>query len=252
MTFLGRVRISTSYFRMNDAAKKILALIPARGGSKRLPRKNILMCSGRPLIVHTIAAAQAVRPALGRIVVSTDDAEIAEVSRCAGLDVPFIRPAALAADSASSLEVVRHALQWFETDSGWKPEWVLLLQPTSPLRQTSDIEAAIAIATSKKCDSVISVVQLQHQHPNSAKRIENGFLEAFYPESHIDKAPAYANNGAIYLTRTSIIRDLGSLYGKYCRPYVMLRERSVDIDTAVDLQVASFLLDSMTHGPGHL
>lgn len=237
---------------MNDAARKILALIPGRGGSKRLPRKNVQLCAGRPLIAHTIAAAQAVRPALGRIMVSTDDVEIAEVSRSVGLDVPFMRPAALATDSTSSLEVVQHALWWIEADSGWKPDWVLLLQPTSPLRQASDIEAAIAIAANEQCDSVVSVVRLQHEHPRLAKRIENDFLRPFCPiEDTVAEEPAYTNNGAIYLTRTAVIRDQASLYGRLSRPYVMPRERSVDIDTAVDLQIASLLLDMMATKQRH-
>lgn len=229
---------------MNNVAANTLALIPARGGSKRLPRKNVLPCSGRPLIGHTIAAAQAVRPVLGGIMVSTDDAEIAEVSRAAGADVPFMRPAAIASDDASSLDVVRHALSWIDAAGGWKPEWVLLLQPTSPLRQACDIEAAIAIAASQQCDSIISVVQLGHDHLHNAKRIEDGVLKPFYLESDLLEEQAYVNNGAIYLTRAAVIRDQGSLYGKLSRPYVMPHERSIDVNTALDLQFASWLFDA--------
>jgi len=226
-------------------AVKILALIPARGGSVRLPRKNVLPCAGRPLIHITIETARAVTPPLARIVVSTDDAEIAEVSRAAGAEVPFMRPAALATPETASLDVVRHALEQLKA-AKFEPDWVLLLQPTSPLRTVGDIEAAVDLANGTACDSVISVVRLQHEHPCAAKRIAGGFLRPFVVNAaEGDKVePAYANNGAIYLTRTAVILNQNSLYGDASVPYVMPRERSIDVDTAFDLKIASIRLDS--------
>lgn len=220
----------------------VLALIPARGGSKRLPSKNLQLCGGRSLIAHAIECAQAVRPQVSYIAVSTDSDEIAAAARHAGATVPFMRPAALATDETSSLDVVSHALDWFEA-AGKPVRWVLLLQPTSPLRRKEDVEAALALAAQTDCDSVVSVVTLQHEHPRLARRIEQGRLVPFYdPGQSLPDTPAYANNGAIYLTRASVIREQKSLYGKFCHAYVMPRERSLDIDTAFDLQIASMLL----------
>lgn len=229
---------------MSEEAK-ILGLIPARGGSVRLPRKNVLPCAGRPLIGITIETARAVKPTLARIVVSTDDAEIAEVARAVGAEVPFVRPASLATPEASSLDVVLHALKKLKAEN-FEPDWVLLLQPTSPMRTSGDIEAAIELAKGKACDSVISVVRLQHEHPSTAKRITDGVLQPFVASAAERDAnePAYANNGAIYLTRTDVIVNHNSLYGEVSVPYVMSRERSIDVDTAFDLQIASMMLSA--------
>jgi CMP-N-acetylneuraminic acid synthetase len=233
---------------MNDMIGDVLALIPARGGSKGLPQKNILPCAGQPLIVHTIAAAIGARPRVQRVVVSTDDATIADVSRQAGAEVPFMRPKELAGDTAESIDVVTHALSWLDENQGWRPEWLLLLQPTSPLRTTEDIlEALKAASRDRQADSVISVVRLKH-HPFYARRIVDGVLQPFPPDASASRRqelePVYGNNGAIYLTRTRTIMREANLYGTRCIPYVMPHERSLDIDSEFDLRLASFLLES--------
>lgn len=228
-------------------AMDVLAVIPARGGSKGLPGKNIRDLAGRPLIAHSIAAAQAVRPPLRKILVSTDDAAIANVARDAGAEVPFMRPPELAGDTAGSMEVVRHAVEWIRRVEGWEPRWLLLLQPTSPLRTVSDIEAALSIATCSPCDSVIGVSAIAHGHPRLARRIDDGRLAPYFaatdtPTRRQELDPAYYINGAIYLTRIETIDD-GSFYGEVVRPYVMPAERAVDIDTEFDLRLAACLLD---------
>ncbi|MDT3687765.1 MAG: acylneuraminate cytidylyltransferase family protein [Pseudorhodoplanes sp.] len=235
---------------MSDAVEDILALIPARGGSKGLPQKNILPCAGRPLIAHTIAAALTAQ--MKRVVVSTDDPAIAEISRQNGAEVPFMRPQALATDAARSIDVVTHALTFFDQNESWRPDWVLLLQPTSPLRTSDDIRQAISLAAGdSESDSVVSVVNSEKFHPLYARRIVDGVLRPYLPSVPIsrrqDLDPVYCNNGAIYLTRTrTLIRD-ASLYGNRSIPYVMPFERSLDIDTEFDLRLASFLLSSRTH-----
>jgi CMP-N,N'-diacetyllegionaminic acid synthase len=238
---------------MNEPIENILALIPARGGSKGLLRKNIRPCGGRPLIVHSIVAALAVRPSIKRVMVSTDDAEIADVARGVGAEVPFVRPAPLASDTTRSLEVVLHALDWLSAEEDWLPDWVLLLQPTSPLRNHKDIEATLFAAANSTCDSVVSVTEVDKHHPFVVKRIKDGILQPFLsdapaPTRRQDYEPVYALNGAIYLTRTAVIHEQNSLYGAVCRPYLMPPERSLDVDTAFDLKVASLLLSDQPVG----
>lgn len=230
---------------------KILAAIPARGGSKRLPGKNIRPLCGQPLIVHTIAAALEAGGALHRVVVSTDDPEIADISRAAGAEVPFLRPTDLAGDATSSLAVVQHAARFIEKTDGIHLDWILLLQPTSPLRTAADIRASIELARDKDCTAVVSVSEANHAHPYLMKRIEGGLLLPFrdgQPVVHRsqDLEPtAYLLNGAIYLTRRDVLLQNDSLYGDAVVPYIMPRERSVDVDTEEDLLLAEIL---MSHG----
>jgi CMP-N-acetylneuraminic acid synthetase len=224
----------------SDFNSRVLALIPARGGSKRLPRKNLLACGDRPLIAHTIAAAVAMHPPLGHVAVSTDDEEIAATSRSLGAEVPFLRPAVLSSDAATSIDVARHALDWYRENASFAPDWLLLLQPTSPLRTASDIEAALSIAAGQSCDSVIGVAAIRHGHPVHAKRLAGGLLKPYMSEHGGTAEVAYAVNGAIYLTRTAAVRQ-GTFYGERSLPYLMPAERSIDIDDRFDLELASYL-----------
>ena len=136
-------------------AREILGLIPARGGSKALPHKNIRQFAGKPLIAWTIETALAC-PMLDRTIVSTDDPEIADVSRHWGAEVPFLRPAELARDDTPGIEPVLHAVRWLGENEGYRPDYVMVLQPTSPLRTTEDIEAAIQLARDRQADGVVS------------------------------------------------------------------------------------------------
>ncbi|MCI0533120.1 acylneuraminate cytidylyltransferase family protein, partial [bacterium] len=135
---------------------KTLGIITARGGSKGIPRKNIKELMGKPLIAYTILAAKG-SALLSRAIVSTDDAEIAEIARMHGADVPFMRPAELAEDASTSIAVVQHAVSWIRENENEIYDYVMILQPTSPLRTAEDIDACIKIADETHADSVMSM-----------------------------------------------------------------------------------------------
>jgi CMP-N-acetylneuraminic acid synthetase len=227
---------------------KILAVIPARGGSKGVPRKNIRPICGKPLIAYTIEVALAVRHILHRIIVSTDDPEIVEISRRYGAEVPFIRPAELAGDQVPTLPVLQQAVSHVEEEDRLTLDWVLLLQPTSPLRTARDIEAALNLAYEGSCDSVISVVRVFAEHPIPMKRIENNRLLPYIIEEKEGtrrqdyQPPAYLRNGAIYLTRRDVLMKHDSIWGRTIQPYIMPPERSVNIDEELDLRMAEIVL----------
>jgi CMP-N-acetylneuraminic acid synthetase len=230
------------------ADPKILAIIPARGGSKGVPRKNIYLVAGKPLIAYTLEAALAVRHRLHRLIVSTDDAEIAKVARRYGVDVPFMRPADLAGDGVPMFPVLQHAVRTVEAMDNVHLDWVLLLQPTAPFRTPQDIESALDLAAGGGCDSVISVVQVFAVHPKLMKRIENDRLLPFCIEEQEGtrrqdyQPPAYMRNGAIYLTRRAVLMEQNSIWGQVIRPYIMPEERSVSIDSEMDMKLAELML----------
>jgi CMP-N,N'-diacetyllegionaminic acid synthase len=231
-----------------DSRPNVLAVIPARGGSKGVPRKNIRPVCGKPLISYTIECAQAAGDLFHRIVVSTDDEEIAAVARQYGADVPFIRPAELAQDVSPIIPVFQHAVRWIETHDHIRFDWVCILQPTEPFRTPDDIRRSLELAVTGGCDSVISVVQVFATHPILMKRIEEDRLVPFCVEEkegtrRQDYAPAaYMRNGAIYLTRRDVLMNQNSIWGKTTRPYVMPLENSVSIDTELDLKLAEVLM----------
>lgn len=222
----------------------ILAVVPARGGSKGIPRKNIRLIAGRPLIDWTIAAALAC-PRIGSVVVSTDDSEIASVARACGAKVPFLRPAELARDETPGVAPVLHAIEQLPGYSH-----VMLLQPTSPLRTVHDIDAAIDLATARQADSVVSVTQ-PDAHPMWTFQLdETGrlrrLLDAPPAVRRQDLPPVYALNGAIYLVRTDWLRRTGALVTPDTLALPMPRERSVDIDTPIDWALAEALLKDIS------
>lgn len=216
------------------------ALIPARGGSKGIPRKNIKLIAGKPLIVWTIEAALR-SSLLSAVVVSTDDPEIADVARRAGAQVPFMRPAELAQDQTPGLDPVLHALdQLPQFDS------VLLLQPTSPLRTTDDIDACLQLAFAHNAPSVVSVSEAD-THPYWTYRVTGDqaltrFVDAEPIARRQDLPPAFALNGALYFAEVNWLRSSGSMVGAETLAYVMARERSVDLDTPLDWKFAELLL----------
>lgn len=229
--------------------KKIIGIITARGGSKGIPRKNIKKLLGKPLIAHTILAAKGSKH-LTRCIVSTEDEEIAEIARAHGCEVPFMRPKELAQDSSTSMAVVQHALSWLKEYEGETYDYLMILQPTSPLRTGEDIDAAIEKIVATDADSVISVVELANFGPRKMNRIEDDIIRPYFDEHEIGKEserrqdlePVYRRNGAaIYLTKTELIEQ-GDLFGTVSRPYIMPRERSVDIDEPVDFELAEFFM----------
>jgi N-acylneuraminate cytidylyltransferase len=210
-------------------------LVTARGGSKGLPRKNVLPVGGRPLIGWTIAAATGA-DFVSRVVVSTDDDEIMEASRNCGADVPFRRPPALASDTATSIDVVMHALDELP---GF--DYVVLLQPTSPLRTAEDIDAALLLAESSSAPACVSVCEAT-QSPYWMYRIDGEHRLAPLMESPVlasrrqDLPPVYVLNGAVYVARVGWLRETRSFLGAGCIAYPMPVERSLDIDTRADFE----------------
>lgn len=228
--------------------ERILAVVTARAGSKRVPGKNIRMMSGKPLLAWTIETALACVSQFHALILSTEDETIATIGQEFGATVPFLRPQSLAEDKSTSLAVLQHATAFIEARDGVKMDWVLTLQPTSPLRNADDIRAAIAVADKNNCDSVVAVTEMK-VHPVYAKKIDDdGFIKPFVleePEGLRRQdvgSSAYHRNGALYLTRRDVLMN-GSLYGSRIRAHIMPAERSVDIDTELDFQFAQFLLE---------
>lgn len=226
--------------------REVIGLITARGGSKSIPRKNIAPLAGKPLIAWTIEAALASR-LLSRVLVSTEDAEIAQVAAAWGAEVPFTRPAELAGDATPHILVVQHAIRWLEEAEGMRPEYVLLLQPTAPLRTVEDIDAAITFAGEREAIAVVSVCPME-RHPYLSKRILGDGSLADFVTTDIaylrrqDLPPAYALNGALYLNRReSLLRDRTFL-PPGTLGYVMPPERSVDMDTPWDFHLVELVL----------
>lgn len=227
---------------------RILAVITARGGSKRIPRKNIQLLNGKPLLAWTVEVATQCKDLLYSVVLSTDNDDIANIGRYYGAEVPFIRPANLASDQARSLGVVQHATHFIERRDKVQMDWILLLQPTSPFRIALDIRRAIDLAKVEECDSVVAVTE-SPIHPVYIKKIDaQGYLRPFNlqePEGlrRQDATPsAYVRNGAIYLTRRNILINKNSIFGENIKPYVMPTERSIDIDSPFDFQLAEFFM----------
>ena len=226
---------------------KILAIIPARGGSKGVPRKNIVNINNIPLIGYTINAALKSNK-LTDVVVSTDDAEIAEISRDLGAQVPFIRPIDLASDQAQSSPVIEHAVHFMENIKGFKYDAVLMLQPTSPLRTSKHINESLDLFTSQDCDSVVSIVSVGGNHPFRMKRLVGDQLINYIDQGFWDMSPrqslpnVYIRNGAIYLISRDTLIQSHQLIGNKCLGYVMNDSDSTNIDTPIDLKVSELLL----------
>jgi CMP-N,N'-diacetyllegionaminic acid synthase len=221
-----------------------LAVIPARGGSKGLPGKNIRLLKGKPLIVYTIEAALE-SGCVRNVVVSTDDEMIADVARGAGAEVPFLRPAELATDEAKSIDVLKHAVQYFE-NRRQNYEHILLLQPTSPLRTAKDIQKAMGQFLQSGADSLQSITPAQ-THPYLLRQRSNtGQLNPFFQiEDHIRRqelTELYELNGALYLMKRDLLMESGQIVGPSNQGYIMPVERSVDIDTLWDFRLAEWTL----------
>ncbi len=227
--------------------EEILTIIPARGGSKGVPRKNIRELGGKPLIAYTIEVALSSKY-INRLIVSTDDEEIADISQKWGADVPFIRPQELANDTAKAIDVVQHALKEMEKLDKCEYSTIVYLEPPSPFRCVEDIDICIESFYDNTVSSVVSVYEANHFHPMSIKKIEGGFLKPFYkdiPEGtprQLFSPKAYVLNGAVYVIKNNNIMA-GIFYGDRIFPYIMPNERSICIDTMMDWYSAEEILN---------
>lgn len=226
---------------------KYAAIITARGGSKRLPKKNVLELAGKPLIAWTIEAAKK-SSKIEDVIVTTDSEEIEKVAIEFGARVPFKRPAELSNDTATSFDVVKHCLDYLNENEDKQVEYLVLLQPTSPLRSYEDIEKAIELLESKKASAVVSVCPTEHS-PLWSNTLDDSlnldsFLRDEVKNTRSQDLPAYYRlNGAIYVCRVEeFLKEKSFFLSKNSFAYVMSTEDSVDIDTKLDFVVADFLL----------
>ena len=232
--------------------KKILAIIPARGGTKGVPRKNIRLFSGKPLIAYTIETALEAKHLFHRIIVSTDDEEIAAVSERYGAEVPFIRPDKLSGDEVPTLPVIQHAVQFIEQQDDIVLDWVFILHPTSPLRSVRDLENSMELALSSPCDAVVGVVRVYETHPYFIKRIKDNRLINFSfgisegTRRQDCEPPAYIPSGSVYLSNRDVIMEQNSLWGTVTKPYIMSEEHSVNIDSELDAKLLEVIIKENT------
>jgi len=232
---------------------KTLGLVPARGGSKGIPRKNIRPLAGRPLLDYTARAALGAA-SLAKVVLSTDDEAIAEAGRAAGLAVPFRRPPELAEDDTPTLPVVQHALRWLARH-GEKFDAVCLLQPTSPFRRAETIDACVALLERSGADSVVSVVPVPAEHnPHWVYfRSADGLMTLATGErAPIPRRqalpPAYCRDGSVYVARTDVVLERGTLYGDRVAGFVSQEEDVVNLDEMEDWHRAETLAAARAGG----
>src|SRR3972149_11481592 len=228
---------------------KILAFIPARAGSKRIPNKNIKHLNKKPLIVYTIEAAKKSKY-INRIVVSTDSEEIANVAKKYGAEVPFLRPESISQSDSTEMQFFEHALDWFTENEDYEPDLIVLLYPTTPFRKTESIDEAIEeILKHPEADSLRSV-KLCSEHPYKMWVIEDGYLKPFVkgkdPNVHTlsyHLLPAvYIQNASIYITRPTTIRNKKSPTGDIIIPFAMDEMESIDINNPIDFKFAEMFL----------
>lgn len=224
----------------------IIGLIPARGGSKGLPRKNLTPLADRPLIEYTFDAALAATT-LDRVIVSTDDDDVIQLAKDAGIDVPFVRPGNLARDDTPMLPVLEHCVKTLAA-SGESAQVMVLLQPTSPLRQSRHIDEAVQMLVEGDAETVVSVQELPHRFSPDSLLVMNDSLQldpyvgSSAPTRRQDKPLFYARNGPAVLAVRATVLSRGTLYGSPTMGYVMRRRESIDIDDFEDLQLAELYL----------
>lgn len=233
-------------------ASKVLAIIPARGGSKGLPGKNIKNLSGKPLIAWTIEQALSSKY-IDNIFVSTDSTEIAEISEKWGIKVPFLRPSELAADNSSSMDVVEHVISSYESRN-IHFDYIALLEPTSPLRKPDDIDKAVELAVSNPgSDGVVSLGEVHMEHPMIVKKItDSGKIVPYFQKTAVitrrqqaDKA--YFPYGVIYLIKTKVFREKKSFYTENIIPFFIERWQNYEVDDIYDFFCIEAILNSFNN-----
>lgn len=235
---------------MTDKIKNLFAIIPARGGSKGLPRKNILNLNGIPLIAHSIKAAK-LSQHIKDFVVSTDDDEIAEIARRSGAAV-LKRPASLAGDTIKNDDVVKHIIQELKLSKQF--EYIALLQPTSPLRSAEDIDQTYEAMLKNQACSAMTITEVDH-HPAKCVTLKESFLHAYTNDIEMEARrqtlpTVYRQNGAVYIVSIADFLKQECFFIKPCSYHIVERNRSVDIDSLLDLQYAEILLSQNTKSLG--
>lgn len=222
-----------------------IAIIPARGGSKRLPGKNIKLLAGKPMIALTIEAALESN-IFDHVFVSTDDKEIARISKNFGAEVPFMRPKELASDTATTNDVVTHLVDWFEKKYGHSVSNIAILQPTSPLRKARHIEESMELMQERSAKAVVSVCELEHPIQFCNTLGINGSMDGFITPDAIrrtqDLKLYYRLNGAIYIFDREYVGKLNKLYSSGTHAYIMDQKSSIDIDTENDFELANYYI----------
>jgi CMP-N-acetylneuraminic acid synthetase len=230
---------------------EVLALIPARGGSKSIPRKNIMPFAGHPLIAYSIAAARSART-ITRVIVSTDDAEIARIAAHYGAEVPFVRPDEFAQDETPDLPVFQHALTWLQEREGYRPEIVVHLRPTSPLRRTWHIDQAVLNLLDRPDADAIRTVCIPFQNPFKMWQIcPEGFMSPLVKTDHPEAynlprqslPEVYWQTGYVDAAWTKTILVKNSMTGEYILPLIIQPEEWIDIDSPDDFRRAERLLE---------
>jgi len=235
--------------------KNVLCVIPARGGSKGIPNKNLRPLAGKPLISYAINAASCCK-LIDRVVVSTDDERIMKVAKESGAETPFLRPADISLDTTPLNPVVSHAMKFYDS-MGFKADVVISLQPTSPFTSEGTIARAIDKLTATGCDSVVSITEIKHGHPYRAKRLlEDGRLQNFCNEfdgdlflNRQERPPAYTYTGALYLRNRHLVenwsgKDMG--LGKDSRGILVDWKEAINIDDEIDFKFAELILKEKT------
>lgn len=228
--------------------KKIPAIIPARGGSKGLPRKNVLDICGKPMIAWTIKAALDSKH-ISDVIVSTDDEEIAKISENWGAQIPFMRPSELAKDDSISIDTYLYTIKKLNSEFNKSIEEFIVLQPTSPLRTSQHVDEAIELFFEKSADSVLSFYE--NPHPvNWIKIIDKrGFVKDYQKVSKMknrqDFEKTYIPNGAIVIIKYQLLKEFRTYYFKKTLPYIMEKENSIDIDDEFDFRIAEYLLNKI-------
>jgi CMP-N,N'-diacetyllegionaminic acid synthase len=226
----------------------VLGVVPARGGSKGIPRKNLRTLAGRPLLAYVMDAVRDSR-CVDRLVLTTDSPEIAELGRRLGYEVPFLRPAELATDEAPMQPTVEHAVAQIEA-KGWRLDIVVVLQPTAPLRRGEHIRHALEILERTAASSVVSVTEIpKHCAPQYAMRIDEGRLIPYLPEGRRiarrqDVEPAFSRDGTVYAVRRDVLMREHDLYGSDCRPLILNASESLNLDAPDDWTAAEARLAS--------
>lgn len=240
--------VTTTY--MKGGRMKVFYLITARGGSKGVPKKNIREIGGLPLIAYKIIAAQKCGFP-GRVIVSTDDMEIAEVAKCYNAEVPFMRPGYLASDTASSMDVVWHALNWLDAHDRDRYDYICLLEPSSPFATPADLHDAIQLIKDKDADTLLGMKEAEVSRRFIWGLDEKGGLSNFYDAVYGDKKvrrqdqkTEYTMNGCMYISRTGYFRDNKIFHSKNSVPYIMPAERSTEIDDMLQFNFAKYCVDS--------